>query len=222
MSNVSSVHQVVPFVAGETKPLTGQRLAKIGYKGRGENAAKFKSVAVSIPYLERDAIENHLRELLPYIGNMLEAAQDGIIRSRYESAGGKLDYVHDDDIDVQSCIAYLASEAEGDRLTKATLESWFDANMSETVFVLVAEKLGFTATDPTPAQSIRISQAVKSYRDMISSLSGGKTMLALPQVQSLRKVLGFVDSDDIQKKLDARLMGMEKKIAELNQVSDLL
>lgn len=222
MSNVSSRHDVVPFVAGETKPLSGQRLAKIGYKGRGEKTAKFASVAVSVPYLERDDIENNLRALLPYIGNMLENTQDAIIRSRYEANGGKLDTIHDADIDVRSCIAYLASEAEGDRLTKATLESWFDSAVAETVFVMIAEKLGFTATDPTPAQSIRIGQSVSAYRAIISSLAGGKTTLEEKQIVSLRKVLDAIDTDEIAMKLDARLTAMEKKIAEVKAFGDLL
>ncbi len=222
MSNVSNRHDVVPFVAGETKPLSGQRLAKIGYKGRGANKAKFASVAVSVPYLERDDIENNLRQLLPYIGNMLESAQDGIIRSRYEANGGQLDVVHDSDIDVRSCIAYLAAESEGDRLTKATLESWFDSDVAETVFVLVAEKLGFTATDPTPAQSVRIAQSVNAYRAIISSLAGGKTMLQNPQIVSLRKVLDAIPTDDVSVKLDARLTAMEKKLSEVAAFSDLL
>ncbi len=222
MSNVSNRHDVVPFVAGETKPLTGQRLAKIGYKGRGNNAAKFKSVAVSVPWIDRADIENNLRELLPYIGNMLENTQDAIIRSRYEANDGKLDTVSDSDIDVRSCIAYLASEAEGDRLTKATLESWFDSAVAETVFVLVAEKLGFTATDPTPAQSVRIGQSVSAYRAIISSLAGGKTMLQMPQIVSLRKVLDVIDTDEISVKLSARLTAMEKKLSEVAAFSDLL
>lgn len=222
MSNVFNRHDVVPFVAGETKPLVGQRLAKIGYKGRGNNAAKFKSVAVSVPFLERDDIENNLRALLPYIGNMLESAQDGIIRSRYEANNGELDVVSDADISVGACIAYLAAESEGDRLTKATLESWFDTEVAETVFVMIAEKLGFTATDPTPAQCVRINQSVTAYKAIISSLAGGKTMLQQPQITSLNKVLEAVNADDISRKLSARLTAMEKKLADTAQFADLL
>lgn len=222
MSNVSTRHDVVSFVAGETKPLSGQRLAKIGYKGRGSNAAKFASVAVSVPYLQAEDITENLTKLLPYIGNMLENTQDAIIRARYESNGGKLETVSDSDIDVRSCIAYLAAESEGDRLTKATLEAWFDADVAETVFVLVAEKLGFTSADPTPAQGVRINQSVTAYKAIISSLAGGKTMLQTPQITSLRKVLDAIPTDDVSVKLDARLTAMEKKLAEISAFGDLL
>jgi len=222
MSNVFNRHSVVPFVSGETKPASGQRLAKVGYKSTKQNPAKFPSIAVSVPYLVRDDIENNLRALLPHIGTMLETAQDGIIRSRYEASSGSLDTVSDLDIDVRACIAYLASEAEGDRLTKVTLESWFDSAAAETVFVLMAEKLGFTATDPSPAQSVRISQSVSAYRAVISSLAGGKTMLEPKVIGNLRTVLDVLSTDEITIRLEARLSAMEKKHAEIVNMSELL
>jgi len=222
MSNAFNRHSVVPFVSGETKPMSGQRLAKVGYKTTKQTPAKFPSIAVSVPYLLPAELEDNFRALLPHIGTMLENAQDGIIRSRYEAAGGNLDTVSDADIDVRSCIAYLASEAEGDRLTKVTLESWFDSAAAETVFVLMAEKLGFTATDPSPAQSVRIAQSVSAYRAVISSLAGGKTMLEPKVIGNLRTMLDVISTDEITIRLDARLSAMEKKHAELLNMSELL
>lgn len=222
MSNVSIAHTVVPFIAGETKALTGQRLAKVGYKTTTKTPAKFPSIAVSVPQFRVQPILDNVQRLLPYIGTMLENAQDGVLRSLYESSDGTLAHVTNEDISIDACIAFLASEAEGDRLTKVTVENWFTQNARDTVFVMIAEKLGFTADDPSDAQTARIEQSVKAYRDIFASLSGGKTMLAMPQIQSLRKVLELVDSDDVGARLAARLNAMEKKHAEIAATADLL
>lgn len=222
MSNVSIAHTVVPFIAGETKPLHGQRLAKVGYKTTQKTPAKFPSVAVSVPQISQETALDYTDRLLPYIVALLENAQDGVIRSLYESADGILPHVTDSDISVDACIAFLASEAEGDRLTKVTVENWFTANARDTVFVVIAEKLGFTADDPTDAQSARIEQSVKAYRDIFASLSGGKTMLTMHQIGSLRNVLELVDSDDVSTRLCNRLNAMEKKHAEIAATAELL
>lgn len=222
MSNVSTQHDVVPFVSGETVALSNQRLAKVGYKNTDKTPAKFPSIAVSVPYLQPEQITGNITALLPYIGDMLEAVQDKIIRSRYEISEGKLKTVSDSDISVQSCIAFMASEAEGDRLTKATLETWFDSVMAESVFVLMAEKLGFTSDDPSPAQSVRIGQSVDAYRELISSLAGGKTVLIPKQIAALKVALDAIETDEISLKLDARLAAMEKKIAKDTEIASLL
>ena len=69
MSNVSTVHDVVPFVAGKTAALTGQRLAKVGYKSTAKNPARYASIAVSVPYINPDDITENLQALLPYSGS---------------------------------------------------------------------------------------------------------------------------------------------------------
>ncbi len=211
MSNVSSIHDVVPFVAGKTEALTGQRLAKIGYKTTKNTPAKFPNVAVSVPYINPDDITGNIEALLPYIGNMLESVQDGIIRGLYEGKNGKLKTVSDADISVQACISYLEAEAAGDRLRKEHIEAWFDRVCTDNVFTLVAEKLGYGEDDLTPEQIATVEKHVKVYRDILSMLAGGKTVLTPVQIRSC-KVVVELSSDDsgIGSKLLARLSAMEK------------
>ena len=90
MSNVSNVHDVIPFVAGKSAALTGQRLARVGYKSTAKNPAKFPSVAVSVPFLSDDSLRENMDSLLPYIKGMMEKTQDDVIRSLYESKDGSL------------------------------------------------------------------------------------------------------------------------------------
>lgn len=213
MSNISNRHSVVPFVAGKTAPLTNQRLAKVGYKTTKKQTAKFKSIAVSVPTVDMDSItgEQSLK-LRPYVQVLIETAQDGIIRSLYESSEGTLQSVADDEIGIDSVIAYLEAEAAGERLKKEHIESWFDSELSDSLFILVAEKLGFTADEPNPEQSATIKKHVKIYRDVLSMLAGGKTWLQPPQIKGCKTALSLVDCDSgIPQKLMNRLEQMEKK-----------
>lgn len=212
MSNVSSVHDIVPFVAGKTDALTGQRLAKVGYKSTKNNPAKFKSVAVSVPHIDPDHILGNVKALLPYIGTMLEDTQDKIIRGLYEAADGSLKTVQDHEISVQACISFLEAEAAGDRLKKEHIESWFDRVCADNVFTLIAEKLGYgDSEDLTPEQTDTVQKHVKVYRDILSMLSGGNVKLTPVQIKSCKTVIDVSEDDSgIGAKLMARLVNMEK------------
>jgi hypothetical protein len=217
MSNVSNVHDVIPFVAGKTSALTGQRLAKVGYKSTAKNPAKFPSVAVSVPFLSDDSLRESMDSLLPYIKGMVEKTQDDVIRSLYESKDGTLKIVQDHEISVQACIAFLESEAAGDRIKKEHIESWFDRVCAENVFTLIAEKLGFTGDSLTPEQESAVQKHVKVYREILSMLAGGRTILTPVQIKSCKTVIDASEDDSgIGTKLMQRLTAMEspKPVAE--------
>lgn len=210
MSHFPSTHLVTAFDSAKSQALSGQRLAKIRYKTTAKQKAKFPSVCVSVPPLADSEIMDNLPALKTHIRAMLEAAQDGVIRSLYEAADGNLTSVQDSDISVIACIGYLNAEAEGGRLTKETIDAWFDSSLAEYVTALIAEKLGYDGA-LTGEQEHTISRHVKGYKDMYSALAGGKTMYQPNQIASLRKVLGLVDTDELATKLDARLAGMLSK-----------
>lgn len=217
MSNVSNVHDVIPFVAGKSAALSGQRLAKVGYKSTAKNPAKFPSVAVSVPFLSDDSLRENMDSLLPYIKGMMEKTQDDVIRSLYESKDGTLKIVQDHEISVQACIAYLESEAAGDRIKKEHIEAWFDRVCAENVFVLIAEKLGFTGDTLTPEQSATVDKHVKVYKEILSMLAGGRTILTPVQIKSCKTVIDVSEDDSgIGTKLMQRLTAMEspKAVAE--------
>lgn len=219
MSNVSNIHNVVPFKAGD-KALTGQRLAKVGYKTSKKNPAKYSSVAVSVPHISPADISANLSALMPYIGTMLENTQDAIIRSLYESKDGTLKTVHDDEISVSACIGYLSAEASGNRLTSEAIEKWFDSELSENLFAHVAVKLRYLSNDAdaslTPEQETTVNKHVKVYKDVLSMLAGGKTMLAEKQIKGCKNALALVpdSGDQMAERLMARLNVMEKKATE--------
>lgn len=214
MSNISNRHSVVPFVAGKTVPLSNQRLAKVGYKSTKNQKAKFPNVAVSVPSLEgTEFTDVQMERMVPFIMNLLENAQDGIIRSLYESSNGALQSVSDEEISIDSCLAFMESESNGGRLTKEAIESWFDSELRDNLSITIAEKIGTDDLD-----SPVIGKHLNAYRELISSLAGGKTFLVPTQIKGCKVALELCkNEDEMFKKLMARLTKMESapKIEEL-------
>jgi hypothetical protein len=213
MSNVSNRHNVNLFISGESKPLTGQRLSKVGYKGTPENKARgFKSICVSVPFvsLSQSDMDIYSEAFERLIVQSLHNAQDGIVRSLYESSNGTISSVSDDDLSIQNCLAYIEAENNGGRLSKEFLEAWFDVAIKDNLSVVIADKLGFD--DMNDTQLNVIEKHLNGYRGLISSLAGNKTMLQPNQIKSLRKVLDIATSeDDTVSKLRNKLHTMENK-----------
>ena len=208
--SISNRHTVNQFVSGKSEPMSGQRLSKVGYKTTAKQTAKFPSVCASIPFIQTQDINHNLDALIPHIRSMLENAQDGIFRSLYESSDGTLTAVSDDDLSVQACIAFLNAENQGSRLTKEFLEQWFDSQMRDNLFVVIADKLGFS--DITTDVEVTVNKHLAGYKGLISSLAGGKTILQPNQITSLTKALELCSiEDDTSSKLRVRLIAMSAK-----------
>jgi hypothetical protein len=224
MAIIGTRHALSLFTAGESKPASGQRLAKVGYKQteamtkKGEIAPP--SVCVSLPQVDPAQITANIDRLLPYIGTMIENAQDGIVRSLYESAGHALISVDDADVSVSACISYLAAEAAGDRLKKEVIEQWFDSEVSENLTVFLAEKLGFT--ELTAENMKVVDRHVGIYRSLISSLAGGKTILETKQINGCKKAIQLAASADrIAQRLTDRLIAMEQPKKKIEEFLDI-
>jgi hypothetical protein len=210
--SITNRHAVVKFVSGESKPLKDQRLAKVGYKTTAKNPAKFPSVCASVPMIPETEIVGAIDSLLPHIRTMLENAQDGIFRSLYEASGGLRTEIGDGELSVSQCVAFLESEAAGGRLTKEVLESWFNANVSDNLTVVIADRLKFEELNED--QMAVVQKHLNSYKGLISSLSGGATILSAVQIQGVRRAIEVSSvEDEISRKLIARLDAMEKKEA---------
>lgn len=227
MSNVSTAHSVRAYDAKKSEALTGQRLAKCRYKSTEKNPAKYGSVCVSVPFVPEDALTDSVMvsRLVPHIRGMIENAQDGILRSLYESSDGTLSTITDSDLSLDACISFMDAESSGGRLTKEFIEAWFVSSVQDYLVALVAEKLGYTpagtedgdSVELTEEQMATVGKHIAGYKGLYSSLAGGKTMLQETQVKSLVRVLELVDTDDTSEKLKARLNGMlnKPKVEEL-------
>lgn len=211
MSNISNRHNVNLFVAGKSQALSGQRLAKVGYKSSKNAPAQYPSICVSVPHINPMDIENNVQALLPYIADMIESVQEKIIKSLYESSNGQLKSVGDEDISVQSCIRFMEAEKNGGRLTGDMIGQWFKGSMHDNLYVILAEKLGFN--DPSEAQEAQIEKVLNGYKGLVVSLAGGKTLLTEIQRESIKKAIelcGLVE-DDIGARLLNRIENMSKE-----------
>lgn len=218
MSNISNRHSIQHFTAGESKPLTGQRLAKIGYKKSKDNPNPAKSICVSVPQIVVDQISaEQIQSLMPHLISVLENAQDGIVRSLYESRDcdiAKFSSVSDEEISVNACIAFLNAESSGGRLTKEWIEHWFVQNVEDNLTVVIAEKLGFT--EITEDNQVVIDKHLNAYRELMKSLGGNKISLNKAQISGLRRAIEISSvEDETAKKLTAKLNDVEKSAEEL-------
>lgn len=208
MSNISNQHTVIPFVAGETKPLTGQRLAKIGYKKTKDQPNPPKSIAVSLPTLTDSDITANIHKIVPLVREACENVQDKIIRSLYESREYALERVADNEIGFDQIAAFVTAEQSGGRLTKEYLESWFESNLRDNLTVVIADKLGFEELNEVQLEVV--GKHLAGYKGLIASLGGNKTMLSVAQINGLRRTFEVTAvDDDVTNKLLAKLQVME-------------
>lgn len=157
MSNVSNQHNVIPFVSGESKPLSGQRLARVLYKGK----SALRSVCVSIPPIPAEVTADS--RFVPYFVEYLESVQDKVIKGLYEARKGNLDRVSDSDISPDAMLAYLTAESAGQRISGESIGAWFDSYVRDNLTVIVCEKLGTEdLEDP------RVHKSVEQFREILS------------------------------------------------------
>jgi len=200
MSNVSNRHPVNQFVAGTSKPLAEQRLSKVGYKTttdkktKKEIPPKFPSVCASVPKFSNAQILDRATDLVDSIRTVVENAQDGIFKSLYESSGGTLREVSDEDISIDACIAFLAAENEGDRLTKESIGKWFVSGLADNLTVVLAEKYGFEELND--AQMERINKDLAAFKGLLSLLAGKDVFLADAQKKGIAFALKYAAEDD--------------------------
>lgn len=206
MSVISNRHSILPFESGKSAALDGQRLAKVTYKPRGKNPARFPSVCVSVPMIPFPT-SDQLERLMPHVLAMLETAQDGIVRSLYESSDGAMREVSDEDIGFNAIMGFLEAEASGGHLSKEKIGQWFTQNLRDNLTVTVAEKLGFDLS--TPEQEQTVARHVRGYDDLFQSLAGKSVMMETKQIHGLQRALEISSGDDeIGQKLGKKLADM--------------
>lgn len=214
MSVISNRHTVVPFVSGESKAFQDQRLAKITYKPRNNKPAKFPSVCVSVPQINPTDIESNIKRVIPHVLTMLENAQDGVIRSMYESSEGQLKEVSDSDISFDSILAFMEAEATGSRLTADKIKEWFRSEIADNLTVMIAEKLGFEEMNDSQLETI--GKHLNAYADIFASLNGKMVFLDQNKIAKLQAAMNLAKDDEheVHVKLAAKLEAMAAKPLE--------
>jgi hypothetical protein len=192
MSNISSLHSVVSYTSGKTKPLEGQRLAKVTYKVDKATGIKPESKAVSIPVLEWANVEPHINALKGEFLGMIHSVQDKIVRNKIES-GAKS--ISDDDIIMSAVVSYLQSESG--RLTGDDIRAWFTESLKEPLMLAFASKLGIPEDSaPSADQETKLNAILKGYEDSFAKLASGAASFNDAQSTNMIKAMEFMDSED--------------------------
>ena len=224
MSVISSRHSVNLFKSGESKALSGQRLSKIGYnkmKKNGKEIQKFPSICVSVPQIKltQEDFNSYSSSFSQIIKEKIEDLQDSIIRSLYESSGGTLTSVADEEISLSSCIAFMESQKKSkESLSKEELSSWFKENVEDNLTVVFCEKLGFTELSQEAEE--KIQKYLKSYQDLFCEFSASLSKISLSpqQIQQVRKVLEISSvEDEISRNLEKILFELENKNKKIEE-----
>ena len=165
MSNVSQVaHTVQKFVAGESKPLSGQWLAKVGYKSSKNQPAKFPSICVSLPQIPVEMLSDS--RFHPYFVEFLEQTTEDVIRKLYESRNGSLDRVLESEINADALAAFLAAKSAGERISGDSIGAWFDSQVASNLLVIYAEKLGYSGDELTQEQEDTLLREVGKVKNI--------------------------------------------------------
>lgn len=204
MSNVSSTHSFARFDKA-SKPLTGQRLARIMYKTDAKTGKKPDSYCVSIP-LVGTLSDAQLRMMHDEVIGLIHTAQDGICKERYqEKAVG----VTDAELSFEAVLAYLGeSGGSSGRITTESVVEWFNENLSEALQVAFADALGISDS-PSDEENIKIEMQCLVYRENFAKLASGKTSFQPVKAAKLLKSLDFASADDaLAGKFKVRLQKM--------------
>ena len=207
MSNVSNRHPLQLFTAG-MKPLSTQRLAKVGYKSTEKNKAKYPSVCASVPQVDPIALRLCADGLLPHLATLIEDTQDAIIRQKYEDAEGALIEITDEDISIPACVSYLNAAALGDKLSKDAIAAWFDSVAFDACYAIVSMKLGY-GEELTPEQDATVRKHVSVYKELFQDLAGKNILFTPRQIEGLELAVENCDKDQMTRKIAGRLEALK-------------
>lgn len=222
MSLISTRHNVNPFVAGKSQPLTDQFLAVASFKQTKLMTTKgikaLPSVCVSIPAFPVLSADE-LMQCEPIVRRMMQSTQENIIRDMY-TENPALTSVADDEIDFTACMEYLQAEAVGGKLTKEKLGNWYDLVLADVVRAVTLDRLEGQQFSAEKSAAV-VAQTVLKYRDLVTPLSSGAFKLDDRDAKTVLMFLGMVDSaddvDGIGGKLQKRVQKMMQPAVKVAQ-----
>lgn len=209
MSNVSNTHNIVKLDKN-SKALSGQRMSRViakkdkdgAYQSEHLNESKF----VSLPTIVPEFTEAQVSALAPHIVGLLADAQDQIIRDRIITDG--ITSVHDDEISIDKCIAYLDDAAKGNRVTGEYVAKWFTETYGESAIEFVAALCKFSVDDNLTEDQLKVIETkVNVLTSMFSGFASGKYSPDIPKCKAMGKFCEFVTEEN----MDARMLNYRDK-----------
>ena len=232
MSAISSIHALVPFISGESRPFAEQRLLKIGFKTTKAMEAKgikaLSSVCASVPMIQEEEISGNLEALMPHIRTMLESTQDAAARALYEASKGTRKEVRQEEISVQACIAFLAAIEAGSRLSAESIAAWFNGSMAKDISAAIitdALKYPENLEEHTEEQAATVAKHVGVYCDVFKMLAGkslNRASFGDKQWHRLTQILSMIleenPEDAFAQRLQDRMAVIAKEVVSVDMI----
>lgn len=214
MENAMPVTYTVMLYTDSSKPdNANHRLSVIKYKVTTERPKPPANRCVSIPRVSLTVTPECLRDALT---GAFYDLQDKVIRSlideHLEREPAAITFTLSETEINQEAIAsfYATEELTSGKLSKVTLETWYDVALAELLAAAFAKKNNKPATDET------IKKVVINYRTFIAGLAAPRPSYSDTQLSSLEKAIALADaSDPIRNQLVAKLAMLRKPKEQL-------
>jgi hypothetical protein len=205
MSNIDNQHNVFPFVSGESKPLSGQRLLKVTYKPRNGKAAEYPSICVSVPPVPSEWVQD--ARFIPYFMEFLADTQDKVVKGLYESRKGQLERVSDAEIGPDALVSYLESQAYGDRISGDSISRWFSAYLQGNLMVTLADRLGYSESQElTQEQEDTLYREMGKFKAILLLIAGKEVSYSESQKKAISRMFDLASPDASESPLTAKMV----------------
>lgn len=182
-----------------------QRLVRLIAKGKNKSENLRESLCVSVPQVTIEQVTEYIDVLMPYVVGMVSDTQDKIIRE-YRVESGAAD-IHESLFDVSHCVAWLAENATGERLTGEMLKDWFDEDYQEAVREWLRSKPALNgATDD------KIGHVYTVVRDLIVQYANPHFKPNLKQCDMILDLGQSVENDGRMIGIVAKTQGFKDKL----------
>lgn len=217
MSNVSSTHAISEFNSGVSQPLDGQVLIV----SRGNAKSKTVSVCASLPKVTEEEIRENLTSLIPHVVNMIDSTRAKLVRLAH--AAGESE-IRTECVNVKAVVQWLnEQEAESGRLSKESIIGFLESpTVKDTLYAAFAVTLKYDGETLTGEQLEKLSKMHKGFIDVISELSGSRTMWEEKKQNTARKYLETLEDSPMRERLLGKLEDMAKRAKQNENVLDAL
>lgn len=233
VAEVVTVEPVVADVLGnfheydsqlEVKGIVGTRIVKCLYQinkklgldsdGNGKKDQESVYVRIPVAHISEQVVTDQIATLAPYIVSYLQSIEDGMIKADHKKG---LEYVYTDGLSLEKVVNEMERLELGARLNKEMIEAWFTDEISDSLMVRFAEKLGID-DNSGEAEMAKLELILKAYQAKFSSLASGKTFLKESDCVAMLGVIktcSSIPASSLGLKLVAKLEAMSTKEEDL-------
>lgn len=176
-----------------------------------------ETVSVSVPTVSDDLIIDSAINLIPHIRNLVMDAKKELVKELILSDA--ITSVHDDQISMTAVIAYLDSNAAGNRMTTELVSAWFTEYYGEAALKFVSRKLGGNIADMSDAHKAMAEKYVNALRGIFELFASPKFK---PQTNQFSAVLNFAKFAEIVEGNDVRMDSIVDRSVKAKEQCDAL